>query len=192
MDRIIAPFLARTEDHLRPADRDAFRKILSKSQLLRQPDSCECLSQWIMKQAHLILSTIFSEVKTDDLHEIKSQVEWQMTSLPSKKRRVMENPNVATIRSYLPQSNYEQLKWLYVNACHMFKQQGWAVDMSQISDSDNFLHDVYDPGAHMILAVLFGDMDASMVVQNLEQFITQGDDCYCSDEAIDYSYFYIP
>ena len=189
MDRIIAPFLTRTEDHLTTADRDAFRKILSKSQLLRQPDSCECLSQWIMKQAHLILSTIFSEeVKTDDLNELKSQVEWQMTSLPSKKRRVMPNPIVATIRSYLPQSNYEQLKWLYVNACNIFKQQGWAVDMSQISDSDNFLHDVYGPGAHMILAVLFGDMDRSIVVQNLERFINLEDDCYCSDEAIDYSY----
>ena len=48
--------------------------------------------------------------------------------------------------------------------------------MSKLPDLDesDHLHDVYGLGAHMILGVLFGDMDASIVVKHLEQIITKG------------------
>ena len=82
MDMIIVPFLVRTQDYLRPVDRDALRKIHDKVKFLRHPDICECIEQWIMARTHMILSTIFSKqvYKPDWLHEIKSDMEWQMTN----------------------------------------------------------------------------------------------------------------
>ena len=181
MDTIIAPFLVRTQDYLRAADREQLRKIRSKWDFLRHYNDCECIEQNIMEPAHLVLHAIFSETtkKTEVLHDIKGDMKWQMTNFvgaPSKKRRIMKNPIVATIRSYLPQSNYEQLKLLYANACHIFKQQGWELDMSKLPDLDesDHLHDVYGLGAHMILGVLFGDMDTSIVVKHLDQIISEG------------------
>jgi hypothetical protein len=133
-----------------------------------------------MERTHLVLHAIFSETteETEILHDIKREMEWQMIHHvgPSKKRRIMKNPIVATVRSFLPQSNYEQLKLLDENACHIFRQQGWELDMSKLPDLDesDHLHDVYGLGAHMILVVLFEDMDASIVVKHLEQIITKG------------------
>ena len=175
MDTIIAPFLVRTQDYLRLADRDSFCKIHCKYNFLKHCNDCDCINQLIMQRTHLILEINFSEEvdESDWLPEIKSEMEWQMPSFvgaPCKKRRIMENPIVANIQSYLPQSSYEQLKWLYENACHIFRQQGWALDMAKLLDLDgpiDDLHDVYGPGAHMVLSVLFGDMDGSLVVQNL-------------------------
>jgi hypothetical protein len=179
MDKILAPFLASTQNYSKPADREAFRKIHSKWKYLRHFNDCDCIEQWILEPVHLVLYAIFRETtdETEILHDIKRTMKWKMTSLPSKKRRVMEHPIMANIKSYLPKSNYEQLKWLYFNACHIFRQQGWELDMSKLPcehmEIDD-LHDVYAPGAHMVLAVLFNDIDASIVVKNLEQMIIRG------------------
>ena len=89
------------------------------------------------------------------------------------------------VRTQDSQSNYEQLKWLYENACHIFKQQGWELDMSKLPDLDmeiDGLHDLYGPGAHMILSALFGDMDTSIVVKHLNRIISKGD-CYSDSET---------
>ena len=163
------------------ADREQLRKIHSKWDFLRHYNDCECIEQFIMEPTHLVLHVIFSET-TDEvgeiLRDVKREIEWHMRPRvgPSKKRRIMKNPIVTNIQSYLPQSSYEQLKWLYANACHIFKQQGWELDMSKLPDSGepDFLYVVYAPGAHMILGALFGDMDGSTVVQHLERLITQG------------------
>ena len=76
MDTIIALFLVRTQDYLRPADRDALRKIDSKWKFLRHYNDCECIEQWIMMQAHLVLHALFSETtdKTEILHDIKGDM----------------------------------------------------------------------------------------------------------------------
>ena len=64
MDTIVASFLVRTQDYLISADRDAFRKIHSKWKFLRHYNDCECIEQYVMEPAYLVLHAIFQRQPT--------------------------------------------------------------------------------------------------------------------------------